>query len=75
MKNKIPINATVNSLRPKDIDGFDSLRQIALDLHWSWNHSTDQIWRQLDPVLWELTHNPWIVLQTVAREKLRGPFG
>ena len=70
MKNKIPINATVNSLRPKDIDGFDSLRQIALDLHWSWNHSTDQIWRQLDPVLWELTHNPWIVLQTVAREKL-----
>ena len=39
-------------------------------MHWSWNHSTDQIWRQLDPVLWELTHNPWIILQTVAREKL-----
>jgi Protein of unknown function (DUF3417) len=29
------------------------------------------VWRQLDPVLWELTHNPWVVLQTVSREKLQ----
>ena len=29
------------------------------------------MWRQLDPVLWELTHNPWAVLQTVSREKLQ----
>jgi starch phosphorylase len=26
---------------------------------------------QLDPVLWELTHNPWVVLQTVSRQKLQ----
>ena len=52
------------------VDGFDLLAELALDMRWSWNHSTDQIWRQLDPVLWELTHNPWVVLQTVAREKL-----
>ena len=52
------------------IDGFDLLAELALDMRWSWNHSTDQIWRQLDPVLWELTHNPWVVLQTVAGEKL-----
>ena len=32
---------------------------------------TDQVWRQLDPALWELTHNPWVVLQTVSREKLQ----
>ena len=25
----------------------------------------------LDPVLWELTHNPWVVLQTVSRRKLQ----
>jgi len=37
----------------------------------SWNHATDGVWRQLDPVLWELTHNPWVVLQTVSRDKLR----
>ena len=29
------------------------------------------MWKQLDPVLWELTRNPWTVLQTVSREKLR----
>ena len=29
------------------------------------------VWRQLDPALWELTHNPWVVLQTVSREKLQ----
>ena len=39
-------------------------------MRWSWNHATDQVWRQLDPVLWEFTHNPWVVLQTVSREKI-----
>ncbi len=57
---------------PTDIDGFDSLAALALDMRSSWNHASDQIWRQLDPVLWELTHNPWVVLQTVSREKLEG---
>ena len=40
-------------------------------MRWSWNHATDQAWRRLDPVLWELTHNPWVVLQTVSRDKLQ----
>ena len=26
---------------------------------------------QLDPELWELTHNPWVLLQTVSGEKLQ----
>ena len=54
-----------------DIDGFDSLAELALDLHWSWNHSTDEVWRQLDPVLWQFTQNPWVVLQTVSQDKLK----
>jgi starch phosphorylase len=54
-----------------DIDGFDSLTELALDMRWSWNHAADEIWRQLDPVLWELTHHPWDVLQTVSREKVK----
>jgi starch phosphorylase len=58
------------SLLPADVEGFDSLAALALDLRSSWNHATDQVWRQLDPVLWEITHNPWGVLQTVSREKL-----
>src|ERR1700676_2502670 len=55
----------------KDIEGFDFLAELALDMRSSWNHATDQLWRQLDPVLWDLTHNPWVVLQTVSRGKLQ----
>ena len=53
-----------------DLEGFDSLAELALDLRWSWDHHADEIWRQLDPTLWELTRNPWVILQTVARERL-----
>jgi starch phosphorylase len=59
-----------NSLH-SDIDGFDSLTELALDLHWSWNHATDEVWRQLDASLWEFTQNPWVVLQTVSKDKLK----
>jgi len=55
---------------PTDIEGFDSLAELALDLNWSWNHRADEVWRLLDPMLWELTQNPWVVLQTVSRDKL-----
>src|ERR1700674_5226566 len=55
----------------KDIEGFHSLAELALDMRSSWNHATDQLWQQLDPVLWDLTHNPWVVLQTVSRKKLQ----
>jgi glycogen phosphorylase len=56
---------------PTDVEGFDSLAEIALDLRSSWNHATDQVWRQLDPELWNLTQSPWVVLQTASREKLQ----
>jgi starch phosphorylase len=29
------------------------------------------VWRQLDPELWEITHNPWVVLQTVSRDQIK----
>jgi glycogen phosphorylase len=57
-------------LLPTEIEGFDSLAELALDLHWSSNHATDELWRQLDPKLWQITHNPWVVLQTVSRDQL-----
>jgi glycogen phosphorylase len=40
-------------------------------MRWSWNHATDEVWRRLDPELWEFTQNPWVVLQTVSRDKLQ----
>ena len=58
------------NLMPTEIEGFDSLAELALDMHWSWNHSTDVVWRELDPDLWRMTHNPWVVLQTVSRDRI-----
>jgi starch phosphorylase len=52
------------------IKGLESLESLALDLIWSWSHRADNVWQYLDPVLWELTRNPWVVLQTVSKEKL-----
>jgi starch phosphorylase len=58
------------SFFPTEIDGFDSLAELALDMRWSWNHATDGVWRTLDPILWELTQNPWVILQTVSRDQV-----
>ena len=55
---------------PTDVEGFDDLATLALDLRCSWNHGADGLWRRLSPDLWELTQNPWAVLQTVSREHL-----
>jgi starch phosphorylase len=57
------------------IDGFDSLSELALNLRWSWNHSTDEVWRQLDPKLWDITNNPWVVLQTASSDKIKEVLG
>jgi len=56
---------------PSETSTLDALRELALDLRWSFNHSADKLWERLDPDLWDLTHNPWIVLQTVSEEKLQ----
>src|ERR1039458_5000841 len=67
-----PIRAShpIYNLLPTEIEGFDSLAELALDMHWSWTHVTDQVWRQIDPKLWAITHNPWVVLQTVSRDRI-----
>ncbi len=70
MSNQTPVSHPIYSLLPTEVDGFDSLAELALDMRWSWNHCADEVWRQLDPALWELTQNPWVVLQTVSRDKL-----
>jgi glycogen phosphorylase len=59
----------VYSFLPTDIEGFDALVDLALDMRWSWDHGADEMWQILDPALWDLTHNPWVVLQTVSRDQ------
>jgi starch phosphorylase len=51
--------------------GIDALIELTLNLRWAWHHGTDELWAELDPELWGRTHNPWVVLQTASRTKLR----
>ncbi len=71
MNQQTPVSRPTYIPLTADVEGFDSLAELALDLRWSWNHATDEVWRKLDPALWELTQNPWVVLQTVSKDKLK----
>jgi glycogen phosphorylase len=51
--------------------GVETLTELALNLRWSWNRGTDELWAQLDPELWALTHNPWAVLQTASPDRVQ----
>ena len=70
MSKQTRVSHPIYSLLPTEVEGFDSLAELALDMRWSWNHATDGVWRTLDPILWDLTQNPWVVLQTVSRDQL-----
>jgi glycogen phosphorylase len=70
MDRDASVGHPIYSLLPTEVEGFKSLAELALDMRWSWNHATDIVWRTLDPVLWELTQNPWVVLQSASREQL-----
>ncbi len=50
---------------------LEALTELALNMRWSYNHAADRIWARLAPELWESTHNPWVVLQTVSAERLQ----
>ncbi|MDF0643806.1 MAG: alpha-glucan family phosphorylase [Nitrospira sp.] len=47
-----------------------SLAELALDVRWTWVHSSDKLWAMLDPEVWEQTRNPRSVLQYVRHERL-----
>jgi starch phosphorylase len=49
---------------------YDALVELALNLRWSWHHSSEELWGRLNPELWELTQNPWAVLQTASQKRL-----
>jgi len=62
MNEKKDIRKPVYSVLPTDIEGFGSLAELALDMRWSWDHSADEIWRMLDPALWDLAYSSPVFL-------------
>jgi starch phosphorylase len=47
------------------------LTELALDMRWSPSHAPDRLWGRIDPELWEITHNPWVVLLAASPAKLK----
>jgi starch phosphorylase len=70
MSTRTRASHPIYHLLPTEIEGFDALAELALDMRWSWDHATDEVWRRLDPELWEITQNPWVVLQTASRDRI-----
>ena len=70
MDNRQFFSNSADSFLPADVEGFDALAELALDIRWSWNHSADEMWRELNPDLWERTNNPWVILQTVSPDQI-----
>jgi len=47
-----------------------ALRDLALDLRWTWSHQADALWERIDAELWQRTRNPWTILADVAATRL-----
>ena len=46
------------------------LRDLALDLRWTWSHAADAVWRRLDPAHWAAKEDPWLLLLDVDHARL-----
>lgn len=51
---------------PKELLG---LVDLARDLRWTWSHGGDSLWRTLDAEAWDVTRNPWFMLQSVPQRR------
>lgn len=52
---------------PNELEG---LAELALDLRWSWSHGADALWQTVDSELWDVTADPWLILETVSQQRL-----
>ena len=48
MSQPTQISNSMYCFLPTEVEGLDSLVELALDMRWSWNHYADDVWRQLD---------------------------
>jgi glycogen phosphorylase len=64
------LTETNKRLDGEQVPYFKFLKELALDMRWSWIHAGDEIWRHLNPRLWELTHNPVVILQSLSAKQI-----
>ena len=57
---------------PKLPDNLQPLHEIAYNLWWTWNHNAIELFRMIDPKLWEISnYNPVKLLGIIPQEKLQ----
>ena len=62
---------TLAAYTPRSMpEALSGLYTLALDLRWSWHHGSDELWRAIDPELWDATHNAWLVLNSISTARL-----
>jgi glycogen phosphorylase len=49
---------------------LSALRDLALDLRWTWSHEADALWAHIDTAVWKRTRNPWTILEDVSASRL-----
>ena len=47
-----------------------ALRDLALDLRWTWSHEADALWARVDAEFWGRWGNPWTILDNVSATRL-----
>lgn len=63
-------SARAGHLLPVLPPALAGLEELATDLRWTWSHTADKLWQQIDSELWETTGNPYVMLQNISRHRL-----
>jgi starch phosphorylase len=59
------------TVRARLPEALNPLQDLAFNLRWSWDHRTRDLFRWVDPQIWELTfHDPVRLLSLVGRQRL-----
>ncbi len=48
---------------------ISALRDLALDLRWTWSYEADELWKRLDEEAWTRTRNPYMLLQEISKRR------
>ena len=70
MKNSCnTCSALSGHLLPALPPALSGLTELATDLRWTWSHTADSLWQQVDDELWRETHNPYVLLQNISKHR------
>ncbi|MGD8842269.1 MAG: alpha-glucan family phosphorylase [Gammaproteobacteria bacterium] len=57
---------------PRELpEGLESLAELAFDLRWNAGDGAAELWRMVDPELWESTRNPVLIVESVSHMRVQ----